>query len=121
MHRHRLERVVVIDDDFVLRGLMTVKDITRTTEHPLAAKDELGKLRVGAAVGAGDGDEERVAALVQAGVDVIVVDTAHGHTRGRARPRALGQAAISRRSTSSAATSPPARPPWRWSNTAPMA
>jgi IMP dehydrogenase len=82
MHRHRLERVVVIDDDFVLRGLVTVKDITRTTEHPLAAKDELGKLRVGAAVGTGEGDEERVAALVQAGVDVIVVDTAHGHTRG---------------------------------------
>ena len=82
MHRHRLERVVVIDDNFVLRGLVTVKDITRTTEHPLAAKDELGKLRVGAAVGTGDGEEERVAALVQAGVDVVVVDTAHGHTRG---------------------------------------
>jgi IMP dehydrogenase len=66
----------------VLRGLVTVKDITRTTEHPLAAKDELGKLRVGAAVGTGEGDEERVAALVQAGVDVVVVDTAHGHTKG---------------------------------------
>jgi IMP dehydrogenase len=82
MHRHRLERVVVIDDTFTLRGLVTVKDILRTTEHPLAAKDELGKLRVGAAVGTGESDEERVAALVQAGVDAIVVDTAHGHTRG---------------------------------------
>jgi len=82
MHRHRLERVVVIDGDFALRGLVTVKDITRTTEHPLAAKDELGKLRVGAAVGTGDADQERVAALVQAGVDVVVVDTAHGHTKG---------------------------------------
>lgn len=82
MHRHRLERVVVIDDEFKLRGLVTVKDITRTTEHPHAAKDELGKLRVGAAVGTGEADQERVAALVQAGVDVIVVDTAHGHTKG---------------------------------------
>ncbi len=82
MHRHRLERVVVVDDAFALRGLVTVKDILRTTEHPLAAKDELGKLRVGAAVGTGEADEERVAALVQAGVDVIIVDTAHGHTRG---------------------------------------
>jgi IMP dehydrogenase len=82
MHRHRLERVVVVGENFALRGLVTVKDIMRTTEHPLSAKDELGKLRVGAAVGTGEGDEERVAALVQAGVDVLVVDTAHGHTKG---------------------------------------
>ncbi len=82
MHRHRLERVVVIDDDFALRGLITVKDITRTTEHPYAAKDELGKLRVGAAVGTSEAEEGRVEALVRAGVDAIVVDTAHGHSQG---------------------------------------
>jgi IMP dehydrogenase len=82
MHRHRLERVLVIDDDYVLRGLMTVKDIQKSSEHPLAAKDSFGRLRVGAAVGTGEGTEERVAALVEAGVDVIVVDTAHGHSEG---------------------------------------
>lgn len=82
MHRHRLERVLVVDDDFNLRGLMTVKDITKATEHPLAAKDEQGKLRVGAAVGVGEGTEERVELLVKAGVDVLVVDTAHGHSLG---------------------------------------
>jgi IMP dehydrogenase len=82
MHEHRLERVVVIDEKDELRGLITVKDMTRTTEHPLAAKDELGKLRVGAAVGTGANDIERCEALVRAGVDVLVVDTAHGHTRG---------------------------------------
>jgi len=82
MHEHRLERVVVINERDELRGLVTVKDITRTTEHPLASKDELGKLRVGAAVGTGPGDIERCEALVRAGVDVLVVDTAHGHTRG---------------------------------------
>jgi IMP dehydrogenase len=82
MHRHRLERVLVIDDDYVLRGLMTVKDIQKSSEHPLAAKDSFGRLRVGAAVGTGDGTEERVAALAEAGVDVIVVDTAHGHSEG---------------------------------------
>ncbi len=82
LHRHRLERVVVIDDDFALRGLITVKDITRTTEHPYAAKDELGKLRVGAAVGTSEAEEGRVEALVRAGVDAIVVDTAHGHSQG---------------------------------------
>jgi IMP dehydrogenase len=82
MHEHRLERVVVINEKDELRGLVTVKDMTRTTEHPLAAKDDLGKLRVGAAVGTGANDIERCEALVRAGVDVIVVDTAHGHTRG---------------------------------------
>jgi IMP dehydrogenase len=82
MHRHRLERVLVIDEEFHLKGLVTVKDITKESEHPLAAKDAHGKLRVGAAVGVGEGTEERVAALVEAGVDVIVVDTAHGHAQG---------------------------------------
>jgi IMP dehydrogenase len=82
MHRHRLERVLVVDDDYHLRGLVTVKDITKESEHPNACKDAHGKLRVGAAVGVGEGTEERVAALVEAGVDVIVVDTAHGHAQG---------------------------------------
>ncbi len=84
MHRHRLERVLVVDDDFELKGLITVKDILKATAHPDACKDEQGKLRVGAAVGVGDGGEaeERVERLVRAGVDVLVVDTAHGHTRG---------------------------------------
>ncbi|MCE2680217.1 MAG: IMP dehydrogenase [Burkholderiales bacterium] len=82
MHTHRLERVLVIDDDFNLRGLITVKDIQKATEHPTASKDELGKLRVGAAVGVGAGTEERIELLANAGVDVIVVDTAHGHSQG---------------------------------------
>src|SRR5256712_1022204 len=81
MHRHRLERVLVIDEEFHLKGLVTVKDITKETEHPNACKDAHGKLRVGAAVGVGEGTEERIAALVEAGVDVVVVDTAHGHAQ----------------------------------------
>ncbi|WP_321791282.1 IMP dehydrogenase [Caballeronia sp. J97] len=82
MHSHRLERVLVVNDAFELRGLMTVKDITKQTENPDACKDEDGKLRVGAAVGVGADNEERVDLLAQAGVDVIVVDTAHGHSQG---------------------------------------
>jgi IMP dehydrogenase len=82
MHRHRLERVLVINGDWELRGLMTVKDILKSSEHPDACKDQYGRLRAGAAVGVGEGTEERVAALVQAGVDVLVVDTAHGHAQG---------------------------------------
>ena len=82
MHKHRLERVLVINDAFELRGLITVKDILKSTEHPNACKDEQGRLRVGAAVGVGEGTEERVEALLQAGADFIVVDTAHGHSRG---------------------------------------
>ena len=82
MHRHRLERVLVINGDWELRGLMTVKDILKASEHPNAAKDQHGRLRVGAAVGVGEGTEERVEALVEAGADVIVVDTAHGHAQG---------------------------------------
>ncbi|MBC7941185.1 MAG: IMP dehydrogenase, partial [Chitinophagaceae bacterium] len=82
MHRHKLERVLVVNDAFELRGLMTVKDITKQTDFPNAARDGLGKLRVGAAVGVGDGTEERVELLVKAGVDALVVDTAHGHSAG---------------------------------------
>ncbi len=82
MNKHRLERVLVVNDAFELRGLITVKDILKATEHPLATKDEHGQLRVGAAVGVGPDNEERIDLLVKAGVDVIVVDTAHGHSRG---------------------------------------
>jgi IMP dehydrogenase len=82
MHRHRLERVLVVNDAFELRGLMTVKDITKQTNFPNAARDAMGKLRVGAAVGVGEGTEERVELLVKAGVDALVVDTAHGHSAG---------------------------------------
>jgi IMP dehydrogenase len=82
MHKHRLERVLVLSDEGELRGLMTVKDITKQTDFPNAARDHQGKLRVGAAVGVGDGTEERVELLVKAGVDVLVVDTAHGHSAG---------------------------------------
>lgn len=82
MHRHRLERVLVINDHFELKGLITVKDIIKTSEHPNACKDCHGRLRVGAAVGVGGDTEERVDQLVAAGVDVIIVDTAHGHSQG---------------------------------------
>ncbi len=82
LHQHRLERVLVIDDAFNLKGLITVKDIQKSSDHPLACKDAHGRLRVGAAVGVGEGTEERVAALAEAGVDAIVVDTAHGHSQG---------------------------------------
>jgi IMP dehydrogenase len=82
MHEHRIERVLVVNDAFELRGLMTVKDILKATEHPNACKDGEGKLRVGAAVGVGADVEQRVELLVRGGVDVVVVDTAHGHSRG---------------------------------------
>ena len=82
IHQHRLERVLVVNDAFELRGLITVKDIIKTTEHPLASKDATGRLRVGAAIGVGAGTEERAELLAEAGVDVIVVDTAHGHSQG---------------------------------------
>jgi len=81
LQEHRIERVLVIDDDFQLRGMITVKDIQKSTDFPNASKDKDGHLRVGAAVGTGEGTEERVEALVNAGVDVIVVDTAHGHSQ----------------------------------------
>jgi IMP dehydrogenase len=82
LHKHRLERVLVIDGQWRLKGLITVKDIIKETEHPNACKDAQGKLRVGAAVGVGEGTEERVERLVDAGADVLVVDTAHGHAQG---------------------------------------
>ncbi len=82
MNKHRLERVLVVNDAFELRGLITVKDIQKATEHPNASKDEHGKLRVGAAVGVGADNDERIDLLVSAGVDVLIVDTAHGHSKG---------------------------------------
>ena len=82
LHRHRIEKILVVNDNFELRGLITVKDIQKSSDFPNASKDEHGSLRAGAAVGTGTGTEERVDALVAAGVDVIVVDTAHGHSQG---------------------------------------
>lgn len=82
LHQHRIEKVLVVSSGFELRGMITVKDIQKSSDHPLACKDERGSLRVGAAVGTGPETEERVAGLVQAGVDVVVVDTAHGHSKG---------------------------------------
>lgn len=82
LHKHRIEKVLVVNGAFHLRGMITVKDIQKAKDYPQACKDEQERLRVGAAVGTGQGTEERVAALVAAGVDVIVVDTAHGHSQG---------------------------------------
>ena len=82
LHQHRIEKVLVVDDSFHLKGMVTAKDFQKATDFPLASKDGNGALLVGAAVGVGDGSEERVEALKAAGVDVIVVDTAHAHTEG---------------------------------------
>lgn len=82
LHEHRIEKVLVIDNKFSLRGMITVKDIQKSTDFPLACKDDEGRLRVGAAVGTGPETEARVEALVAENVDVIVVDTAHGHSKG---------------------------------------
>ena len=82
LHKHRIEKVLVVNDAFQLRGLITVKDMQKSTDHPFACKDERGRLRLGAAVSTGADTDERVAALVEAGVDVVVVDTAHGHSKG---------------------------------------
>jgi IMP dehydrogenase len=82
LHKHRIEKVLVVNDNFLLRGMITVKDIQKAKDNPQACKDSQERLRVGAAVGTGAGTEERVEALVNAGVDVIIVDTAHGHSQG---------------------------------------
>ncbi len=82
LHRHRIEKLLVVDDDYVLRGLITVKDILKRIEHPNTSEDELGRLRVGAAVGTGSDLRERAHALVEAGADVLAIDAAHGHSQG---------------------------------------
>jgi len=82
LHEHRIEKVLVVNDDFNLRGMITVKDMEKAKEKPLSSKDSEERLRAGAAVGTGEGTEERVSALAESGVDVIVVDTAHGHSKG---------------------------------------
>ena len=81
MHQHRVEKVLVVNDSFKLKGMITVKDFKSRTK-PNACKDEFGRLRVGAAVGAGAGNEERIDALVKAGVDVLLIDSSHGHSEG---------------------------------------
>lgn len=82
MHEHRIEKVLVVDSKFHLKGMITVKDYNKAEQKPNACKDEKGRLRVGAAVGAGAGNEERIAALVEAGVDVLLIDSSHGHSEG---------------------------------------
>ncbi len=82
LHEHRLERLLVVDDNFALKGMITVKDLKKSKDHPSACKDSEGRLRVGAAVGTGADTEDRVKALVEAGVDAVIVDTAHGHSQG---------------------------------------
>ena len=82
MHQHRVEKVLVVNDSFKLKGMITVKDFQKAEQKPNACKDEFGRLRVGAAVGAGPGNEERIDALVKAGVDVLLIDSSHGHSEG---------------------------------------
>ncbi|VAW56607.1 Inosine-5'-monophosphate dehydrogenase / CBS domain, partial [hydrothermal vent metagenome] len=82
LHQHRIEKVLVVNDAFEMRGMITVRDMQKSDDFPMACKDDLGRLRVGAAVGTGADTEDRVRALAEAGVDVIVVDTAHGHSQG---------------------------------------
>ena len=81
MHRHRIEKILVVDQDFVLKGLITLKDIRKSEDYPNACKDEQGRLRVAAAVGTGPDTPDRIDAIIEAGVDVVVVDTAHGHSQ----------------------------------------
>ncbi len=82
LHAHRIEKLLVVDDNYALKGLITIKDIEKVRKYPMACKDEFGRLRVGAALGVGPDREERTEALVRAGVDVVIIDTAHGHSQG---------------------------------------
>ena len=82
LHRHRIEKLLVVDDQYALKGLITIKDIEKVRKYPFACKDDFGRLRVGAAVGVGPDREERLEVLVRAGVDLVVIDTAHGHSQG---------------------------------------
>ncbi len=81
LHEHRIEKLLVVDDNFALKGLITIKDIEKVRKYPNACKDDMGRLRVGAALGVGDDREERLELLVKAGVDAIIIDTAHGHSQ----------------------------------------
>ncbi|MDP5071538.1 MAG: IMP dehydrogenase, partial [Congregibacter sp.] len=81
LHQHRIEKILVVNENFDLRGMITVKDFDKAENYPRACKDSFGRLRVGASVGTSPDTDERVAALIEAGVDVLVVDTAHGHSR----------------------------------------
>ena len=82
LHEHRIEKLLVVDDSYALKGLITIKDIEKVRKYPMACKDDFGRLRVGAAIGVGPDREERLEALVRAGVDVVIIDTAHGHSQG---------------------------------------
>jgi IMP dehydrogenase len=82
LHKHRIEKLLVVDDNYALKGLITIKDIEKVRKYPFACKDDFGRLRVGAAVGVGYDREARLEALVRAGVDVVIIDTAHGHSQG---------------------------------------
>ena len=107
LHRHRVEKLPVVDSKYRLKGLITVKDIQKKIAYPNACKDTLGRLRVGAAIGATGDYLERAAALAKAGVDVLVVDTAHGHSSQSHRSRETGKTEISRARPDCRATSPP--------------
>ena len=111
LHKHKVEKLLVVDRDFNLKGLITVKDIQKQIKYPNACKDSLGRLRVGAAVGVAPDTLERVAALVEAKVDVVVVDTAHGHSQGVREHGREGPRSRTRSSSSSPATSAPTRAP----------
>lgn len=112
LHKNRIEKLLVVDEDGQLKGLITIKDIEQAEAHPFAAKDELGRLRCGAAVGVGGDREARIDALIAAGCDVICVDTAHGHWAG-----VIEAVRATRRTSRSCswwpATSPPAPRRWR--------
>ncbi len=99
LHRYRIEKLPVVDEHNVLRGLVTVKDIEKAARYPAAAKDDLGRLRVGGAIGTGPDREARAEALVRAGADVLVIDTAHGHTSSVLETRAGHQGRVPAAST----------------------
>ena len=110
LHKHRIEKLLVVDGAGKLKGLITIRDIEQAQEHPAAATDELGRLRVGAAVGVGADREARIEALLAAGCDVICIDTAHGHSAGVLEAVRADAQEVSRSCSSSPATSRPARP-----------
>ena len=111
LHHHRIEKLLVVDDNFELKGLITVKDIEKKIQYPNACKDERGRLRVGAAVGVGSDWEERVESLVRAGVDLVAVDTAHGHSKNVLERRQTSPPALSGSGSWPPAMSPPTREP----------